>query len=92
MSLFYFIGVDMFKQYENLEKELKMKNYIFLGWENGWGGKIINNVYYQNNPDIVIKCKEKNHVIKDVQMNQRGSENIKYCYICKYYSKYDCSD
>jgi hypothetical protein len=81
----------MFENRKNLENELKEKKYIFLGWENGWGGEVKNGVYYQNDPVIMKKCEDLKHERKDIQMNASGSLNIRYCEICGYYSKYDCS-
>lgn len=74
--------------YIDKEAECEDESYEFLGWENGWGVT----------PDVKQACRIAEHykleprVTFDIQANDRGSANIRGCELCRWYSKYDCSD
>ena len=81
--------------------------YKFLGWQNGWSsvyydedhnlcsesGKPSKTFGYskESYPEY-RKCIDSKHRRMEVNMNQRGSENIVSCPTCKLYWKYDSSD
>lgn len=85
---------------------LVQNNYKFLGWQNGWNhvffeenhnitedeSKIKSFGYLKEEHPEYVSCHEQNHKIDEVQVNQRGSENVVSCDICKIYWKYDSSD
>lgn len=75
----------------NLEINLVASGHVFLGWENGWGGEVINGIYHQNDPEMVKKCIDEGHAIPEQQITASGSENIRWCPQCRWYSKYDSS-
>ncbi len=63
---------------------LLQHNYKFLGWMNGWS--------LNKPPQEYINCHALNHKTDGIQVNQRGTENIVSCDVCKIYWKYDSSD
>jgi hypothetical protein len=81
--------------------------YKFLGWQNGWkhvyydedgnlcseSGKPRRSFGYlkEDYPEY-RNCIDSKHRRIEVSINQRGSENIVSCPICKIYWKYDSSD
>jgi len=81
--------------------------YKFLGWQNEWkdvyydeDGNLCSEtgkphktfVYTKEDYPEYRKCIDSKHRLIEVSLNQRGSENIVSCPICKIYWKYDCSD
>jgi hypothetical protein len=85
---------------------LLQHNYKFLGWQNSWhhvyfdknhnitkdSSNINSFGYLEEEYPEYIKCRNAGHKTDEIQVNQRGSENIVSCDICKIYWKYDSSD
>lgn len=81
--------------------------YKFLGWQNGWkadyydeDGNLCSETgkpyksfgYSKETYPEYNNCIDLKHRRIEVSVNNRGSENIVSCPICKIYWKYDCSD
>jgi hypothetical protein len=85
---------------------LVQNNYKFLGWMNGWhhvyfdenhnvtedNKKAKSFGYLEEDYPEYTNCRKLGHKVDDIQCNQRGSENVVSCDICKIYWKYDSSD
>lgn len=83
-----------------------LKDYKFLGWQNGWlyedydedgnlcseTGKIRKSVGYSKDKHPEYhNCRSHKHRIFEFSKNTRGTENIVVCRVCQIYWKYDCS-
>lgn len=93
-------------QAELLDDKLQKHGYKFLGWQNGWNhvyfdkdGNVttkqelkVSAGYLKKDYPEYVNCQDRKHTLDHICYNNRGSENIVSCNICKIYWKYDCSD
>ena len=91
---------------KNKNYDYEANGYKFLGWQNGWEHKYLDengNVtedmskvktfdYMDDKYKEYRYCRDHKHFYVDIQNNSIGSENTVSCPICKIYYKYDCSD
>jgi hypothetical protein len=82
-----------------------LSTYKFVGWMNGWHlvyfdanhnetkdpDKTESVGYLEKDHPEYIRCRKAGHKTEETQKNQRGSENIVSCDVCKIYWKYDSS-
>lgn len=84
-----------------------IKDYKFLGWQNSWkyeyydeDGNLCSETgkphksyaYPRENYPEYRNCIDNKHKKIEISKNNRGTENIVICPVCKIYYKYDCSD
>jgi hypothetical protein len=79
-----------FKDYNEMQRELKSKGYKYLNWANGWGHN--ESLEYEECNRLGHNDYRNPDARSDVQHNPRGSTNTVYCDVCKIYWNYDCSD
>ncbi len=77
---------------KDADYDYETNGYTFLGWQNSWEFTTVDGHMVAKDQPKHNDCINAKHTLISVSCNDKGSENVESCPICKIYWKYDSSD